>query len=61
VLDVILNNQWALMIIVTALLLPALIAIVILLIFDLTHSRQGVIGISQQPLVDLQQSMHPKP
>jgi hypothetical protein len=45
----------------TNLLLPALISVVILLIYDLTHSRQGFIGISQQPLIDLQQSMQPKP
>src|SRR5688572_24104962 len=37
----------------TNLFLPTLIAIVIVLIFDLTHSRQGVIGVSQQPLIDL--------
>jgi hypothetical protein len=41
--------------------LPVLITIVITLIFDLTHSRQGVIGISQQPLIDLQASIQPKP
>jgi hypothetical protein len=45
----------------TNLLLPALISVVILLIFDLTHSRQGVIGITQQPLIDLQDSIRPKP
>jgi hypothetical protein len=43
----------------TNFLLPMLIAVVILLIFDLTHSLQGVIGMSQQPLIDLQHSMHP--
>jgi hypothetical protein len=31
------------------------------LIFDLTHSRQGVIRISQQPLIDLLNSIQPKP
>lgn len=41
--------------------LPVLITIVIILIFDLTHTRQGVIGISQQPLIDLQASIQPKP
>ena len=40
--------------------LPALIAVVILLIFDLTHSQQGFIGISQQPLIDLLNSIQPK-
>ena len=37
--------------------LPALITVVILLVFDLTHSHQGIIVISQQPLIDLQNSM----
>lgn len=37
----------------TNVLLPGLIIAVILLIFDLSHSRQGWIGISQQPLLDL--------
>jgi len=45
----------------TNLFLPALIAVVILLIFDLTHSHQGFIGISQQPLIDLLTSIQPKP
>jgi hypothetical protein len=45
----------------TSVLLPGLITIVILLIFDLTHSRQGFIGINQQPLIDLQQSIKPHP
>jgi hypothetical protein len=40
-------------------LLPLLITVVIVLIFDLTSPRQGLIGISQQPLVDLQQSIQP--
>ncbi len=44
----------------TNLFLPVLIAVVIALIFDLTHSRQGVIGISQQPLIDLLNSIQPK-
>ena len=38
----------------TNLLLPLTISMVFLLIFDLTHERQGIIRISQQPLVDLQ-------
>lgn len=45
----------------TNLFLPILITIVITLIFDLTHSNQGVIGISQQPLIDLQTAIQPKP
>jgi hypothetical protein len=39
--------------------LPLLITVVIVLIFDLSHPRQGLIGISQQPLIDLQQSIQP--
>ena len=38
----------------TSALLPLTVILVLLLIFDLTHERQGIIGISQQPLVDLQ-------
>ena len=38
-------------------LLPLMITFVIVLIFDLSHPRQGLIGVSQQPLVDLQESM----
>jgi len=45
----------------TNLFLPALITVVILLIFDLTHSHQGFIGISQQPLIDVLNSIQPKP
>ncbi len=45
----------------TNLFLPVLIAIVIAMIFDLSHSRQGVIGISQQPLIDLLNNIQPKP
>jgi hypothetical protein len=45
----------------TNLSLPIMITIVITLIFDLTHSRQGVIGISQQSLIDLQTSIQSKP
>lgn len=43
------------------LLLPGLLAVVIVSVFDLTHAQQGVIGISQQPMIDLQQSIAPKP
>jgi hypothetical protein len=45
----------------TTVLLPGLLTIVIVSIFDLTHSQQGFIGISQQPMIELQQSMQPKP
>ncbi len=38
-------------------LLPMLITFVIILIFDLSNPLQGFIGISQQPLLDLQQFM----
>jgi hypothetical protein len=41
----------------TSVLLPLLISVVILLILDLTHERQGFISVSQQPLVDLQRSI----
>jgi hypothetical protein len=37
--------------------LPLLIAVVIVLIFDISHPRLGLIQIGQQSLVDLQQSM----
>ena len=39
--------------------LPILIATVMTLIFDITHPRKGFIGVSQQPLIDLQQSIGP--
>jgi hypothetical protein len=39
--------------------LPLLITVVIVLIFDISHPRVGLIRISQQPLVDLQQSIQP--
>ncbi len=41
-------------------LLPLLITVVILLIFDLAHPLRGVIRTSQQPLIDLQQSLQAK-
>lgn len=44
----------------STLLLPGLLTVVIISIFDLTHSHQGLIGISQQPMIDLQQSIAPK-
>jgi hypothetical protein len=40
--------------------LPLLITVVIVLIFDISHSRVGLIQIGQQPLVDLQQSIQAK-
>lgn len=43
----------------TSALLPLLISIVFLLIFDLTHERQGFIAVSQQPMIDLQRSIRP--
>lgn len=43
----------------SAIVLPLLIAVVLALIFDLMHPRQGFIGLSQQPMVDLQRSMAP--
>lgn len=41
------------------LFLPILFVVVIVLVFDLAHSRQGMINVSQQPLVDLLQSIGP--
>lgn len=41
----------------TNIFLPALITVVVFAVFDLTHSHQGIIGVSQQPLVDLQRAM----
>jgi len=45
----------------TSLLLPALIIVVVMLIFDLAHSRQGLIGVSQQPMLDLKASISTPP
>jgi hypothetical protein len=39
--------------------LPFLIAVVITLIADVASSRRGFIGVSQQPLIDLQQAIQP--
>jgi hypothetical protein len=39
--------------------LPLLITVVIVLIFDISHPRVGLIRIGQQSLVDLQQSIQP--
>lgn len=44
----------------STLVLPLLITVVVVLIFDLMHPRQGLIGQSQQPLRDLQQSIAPR-
>jgi hypothetical protein len=41
----------------TSVALPVLIAVVMLLIFDLMHERHGVIGVSQEPLIELQRSL----
>lgn len=41
--------------------LPLLIAVVIVLIFDISHPRIGLIQIGQQPLNDLQQFMRANP
>lgn len=41
----------------TSIFLPVLITVVIILIFDLMHTHQGVVEISQRPMLDLQQSM----
>lgn len=43
-----------------SLFLPLLIAVVIVLIFDIAHPRVGVIQINQGALVDLQQSIQAK-
>lgn len=37
--------------------LPLLISVVIVLIFDISHSRVGMVQLGQQPLDDLQQTM----
>lgn len=41
----------------TSVFLPILITVVIVLIYDLMHTHQGVVSISQKPMLDLQQSM----
>jgi len=41
----------------TDVFLPLLISVVIMLVFDLTHPHQGFISISQQPLIDLKESL----
>ncbi len=41
----------------TSVFLPLLISVVIMLVFDLMHTHQGFVSISQQPMLDLQRSM----
>jgi hypothetical protein len=41
----------------TGFVLPLLITVVIVLIYDILHTHQGFVSISQQPMLDLQQSM----
>ena len=41
----------------SGIVLPFLVAVVITVIFDLADPRRGLIRITRQPLVDLQQSM----
>jgi hypothetical protein len=41
----------------TGVMLPLLVSLVMLLIFDLTNERHGLIHISQQPLIDVQASI----
>lgn len=45
----------------SGLVLPMLVAIVLVLIFDIANPHKGFIGISQQPLIDLQQSIASPP
>ena len=44
----------------SSLVLPVLVAVVLVLIFDIANPHKGFIGISQQPLIDLQQSIEPR-
>jgi hypothetical protein len=41
----------------TSALLPLLITVVIIFIYDLLHTHQGIVSISQQPMLDLLQTM----
>lgn len=41
----------------SSLVLPTLVAVVLVLIFDIASPHKGFIGISQQPLIDLQRSI----
>lgn len=42
---------------IASLFLPVLVTSVILLVYDLSNPLNGLIGVSQQPLVDLQQTL----
>lgn len=42
----------------TSAFLPLLISVVIMLIFDLMHTHEGIVSVSQQPMLDLQRSLH---
>lgn len=44
----------------SSLVLPVLVAVVLVLIFDIANPHKGFIGTSQQPLLDLQQSIEPR-
>jgi hypothetical protein len=44
----------------TSLFLPLLLTVVIGLIFDIDHTLQGTISVSQQPMIDLKASMSPQ-
>ena len=45
----------------TSFLLPLLITVVIIFIFDLMHTHQGAVSISQQPMLDLLKTMQAQP
>jgi hypothetical protein len=45
----------------TSAVLPVLISIVIVFIYDLLHTHQGVVTISQQPMIELLQTMQASP
>ena len=45
----------------SSVVLPVLVAIVVVLIFDIANPHKGFIGISQQPMVDLRQSIAAPP
>ena len=42
-------------------LLPVLIVCVVVVILDLDRPRRGIIRVSQQPLLDLQEGLRPVP
>lgn len=41
----------------TSVLLPLLISVVIIFIYDILHTHQGVVSVSQRPLIELLQTM----